>query len=222
MMKKPSKNIRERSFDGVVRCVRASCIAILVATCSFNEVAAQDSIATPAIDESLFKDGAVEQKEATYDAWHLKCQQIVKMQRRFCNLLSTVVDREGKEIGSVLLATDDTGNPAMMIAFGWPLRLDKPLLISPASPPVTSKKKGNYEKAVRATQCDGSCKFLFPADSQLIVALNAGEDIVLKGYRARPLDGAPWFWPFAKTDAVELRIRGKGFAEALGASAEIW
>jgi len=222
MTKKPSKNSPQRSLTVTV--AHLCGIASLIIACSVNVAAAQSAIATPAIDSSLFKDGAVEQKEATYGAWHLKCQQIVKMKRRVCNLLSSVLDKDGKQVGSVLLATDDTGNPAMMIAFGWPVRLDKPLLISAGTATTSSKKKskGSYEKAVGAAQCDGSCKFVFPADSELIVTLNRGETISLKAYRSQPIAGTPWLWPLAKGDAADFRINGQGFAQALNASTEIW
>lgn len=184
---------------------------------------AQSPIATPAIDESLFKEGAVEQRETTFDAWHLRCQEIVKMRRRFCNLLSDVTDSDGKRRGSLLLATDDLGNPAVLIAITAPVRLDRPLTVKSgySLPQKGRPPKVRYEKSLYVMDCDTSCKFLFAADSKLISALNEGADVTVSGYVARPLEEF-WLLPMQKTDTFVLTIRGKGFADALKASTEIW
>ncbi len=211
------------AFVGVRRAAVSTCFSILVAAGSGGPVCADVLLASPAIDESLFKDGIVEQRETQHGFWHLKCQQIVKMRRRYCNLLSSVVDKDGKSHGAILIATDDTGQPTIMLALTQPVRLDKPLLVS-STFEVPSKKnpvRVEYKKAVSATLCDISCKFLFAADSQLIFSLNAGKDVSVRVTAARTLQQR-WFRPPIEGDAVTLTVHGNGFANALKASKQTW
>jgi len=177
-------------------------------------------LASPAIDESLFKEGVVENRETKFEAWYAKCQQIVKIQKRVCNLLSSVADKDGQTVGSVLVATDDKGTPAMMISLSTAVLPDKPLVIKTKFAAKTGKKSKdvNYKKSVLAVQCETGCKFVFPLDTKVVFSLNAGNDVELTAL----VPPTPDAKKPKKPVVTSLVISGRGFADALEASSAAW
>jgi invasion protein IalB len=180
-------------------------------------------IATPAIDETLFKDGALQTREVRFDNWYAKCQEIVKVKRRICNLLSTIVDKDGAAQGSVLVATTDNGSPAMMIAISSPILKDKSInLKSNYSSKIDNKVvKVAYAHTADPSRCDPTCKVIIPLDPKLVFILNAGVELTVEVPYPAPL-GQPYTAKGKKDTFVPLIIRGEGFAAALKASTEGW
>lgn len=209
--------------------VRSRWLAIILALLCFvvlttsGAVRAQDSLATPAIDASLFKDGAVQERETQFASWYLRCQEIVKLNHRVCNLLSRVVDKDGQGRGSILLATDDKGQPAILIALDQAIVSDRPIQLE-SSYSVESKKKPvvvEYKQSVASSNCDKSCKFVFYADPKLVFAMNEGRDISVKVFKAKA-SGQGKATKENKDDVVALVVRSDGFAGALKAAGAAW
>ncbi len=162
-----SKSLIFRS-SMLLRAMRCYFLIGLAAAVAFaggcNEGLAQTAVATPAIDTSIFKDGAVEDKKFKFDDWSANCRQIVKIKKRVCNLLSSVVDYRGDIGGSVIIASTDTGIPAMMIALPFEMAQEKPIAVRASSIGKVDGKvvKVEFETTSRPMICDTSCKYMFP------------------------------------------------------------
>lgn len=186
-------------------------------------VLAQTVVATPAIDTSIFKDGAVEDKNFKFQDWAANCRQIVKIKKRVCNLLSNAVDYRGNLGGSVVIASTDTGIPAMMITLPHDLAQEKPIAVRASSIGKVDGKvvKVEFETTTRPMICDTSCKYMFPLDSRLVFILNAGETVSIaspapEGPKGKLRNDRPG-------QLVKfLTISGRGFAEALTESTKVW
>ena len=189
---------------------------------------AEEPIATPAFDETLFKDGAVRMREQQFEDWHLKCQEVVKLRQRVCNLLSTLRDVQGQQRGSALVATNETGVPTMLIAVEVPIRQERPIVIeSIFETPGRNKKpvKVRYKRSVKVARCDTNCKFIFPFETNLALALNSGSNLSVKASVPTTTSIVPaQTSKTAKGAKKDLRlvVSANGFAEALKASLQAW
>jgi len=221
----PGCNGASSSLRTVLRRARLGLtLAALVVGTGIAAQAQTPPLASPAIDESLFKDGAVQARESKFDAWYTKCQEIVKIKRRICNLLSTVNDGDGKAQGTVLVATTDNGAPAMMIALTGPILEDRPIIVQASYGVDTQKKKRvpvTFKNSVKALRCDPSCKFMLSFDPKLVYALNEGKNVTVLAPIPTP-DQAATKKRKKKHDVSTLAISGTGFAAALKASTEPW
>ncbi|WP_449410902.1 hypothetical protein [Methylobacterium komagatae] len=198
-------------------------VAAFVFTICGDECLAQSAVATPAIDTSIFKDGAVEDKHFRFYDWAASCRQIVKIKKRVCNLLSNVVNYRGNAEGSVIIASTDTGIPAMMIALSHDLTEGKPIAVRASSIGRVDGKvvKVEFETTTRPMICDTSCKYMFPLDSRLIFILNAGDAVSI----ASPAQDEPKEKPRndrPKQLIKSFTISGRGFADALSQSTKVW
>jgi invasion protein IalB len=187
---------------------------------------AQSTVVSPAIDTSLFKDGTVQERELKFGNWFLRCQEIVKLQRRNCNLLSAMIDKKGEQRGSILMATDEKGQPGIMVALTLPVRLDTPVVVRSSFSVTSTKKpkktiKVEYANKVIPTICDPSCKYLFAADPKLLFALNEGAEVEFEATQVN-LTELTWLSLVGKGEALSLAVRGEGFADAVKASTERW
>ena len=182
-------------------------------------VSAEDGLSSPAIDPSVFRDGAVQSFEKTFGYWTAKCQEIVPLKRQFCNLLSGIYDVGQKQRGTILLATDDSGRPTLLLSVEVPLNVSIPLQIKArhSVEQGNGKKKSEYGEKVPAMVCDTTCKYMIPAASDLILAFNdAGDaDIVVHQVDVSTTRAVGFM---RKDNVLNLKVHGQGFAEALGAS----
>ncbi len=196
-----------------------------------NGARAQDPLAKPAFDETLFKDGAIRMREQQFGAWYLKCQEIIKVRQRVCNMLSMINDSEGNALGSALIATNDAGEPTMMLSIAAPIHPDRPITLETSFETPGKKKKMvkvAHKRTVKAFRCDTTCKFIFPFESKLAFALNTGSDLsITTVVRAEP--AAAGLKPSDNTSAktqkgapLALVVKATGFAAALTASTETW
>ena len=199
--------------------------AVLVAVAVFSsEALAQESVATPALDTSIFKDGEVESKSFGSGEWYAKCQQIVKIRRRICNLLSSVSDNSGKLIGSVIIATTDAGIPAMMISIPSEISLKREISVYGSHLSQVDGKvvKVEFAQAVNAMICDSTCKYMFPLDPRVVFILNAGEGLKIS---SAPMESGAQNKkkkPVTVAVASNMIINGNGFAEVLAKSTSPW
>lgn len=184
---------------------------------------AQETVATPAIDASIFKDGAVEAREFKFDDWYAKCQQIVKIRKRVCNLLTAVSDGTGRVSGSVLIATTDAGIPAMLISLPRELSQEQSISIESSHIGKVDGKsvKVEFNNTVKPMMCDTSCKHMFPLDPRLVFILNAGESVKVTslGYI---LSNNPKSKKRINTKENTYTVSGRGFAETLSAITQKW
>lgn len=199
---------------------------VLLSVAVFSSgISAQEIVATPAIDPSIFKDGEVESRDFKFGEWYAKCQQIIKIKRRICNLLSSVSNADGKSAGSVIIATTDAGIPAMMISIPSEISQKKAISVDATHLGKVdgSVVKVEFFQVVNPMICDNTCKYLFPLDPKLVFILNAGEGVRLstppKERVARPTKKKP---TPAQGETKIMTIPGRGFSETLAQSTKVW
>lgn len=184
---------------------------------------AQSPIATPALDESLFKEGAVQAKQFSSGRWHANCQEIVKVKKRICNLLAEMPGNGTVPNGSILIATTDNGVPAMMLAIPPEVSLQRSISLKASNIGKVDGQvvKIEYSTVASVTQCDSSCKYMFPLDPRLIYVLNAGEDaaVFVPAEEAAPRTAKK---KVQQEEKPLYTIPGEGFAAALKASTQGW
>jgi hypothetical protein len=186
-------------------------------------VRAETPIATPAIDESLFKDGAVQAKQYNSGHWYANCQEIMKIKKRICNLLGELTSDGTVANGSALIATTDNGMAAVMISIPAEVSRERPISIKASSVgPVDGKVvKVEYSNNVSLTECTSTCKYMFPLDQRLVFILNAGEAAAVfvpavDNFKKKTLKGVK------KEEHPLYTISGEGSADALKASTQGW
>ena len=198
---------------------------LLLVTIFSPGISAQEIVATPAIDPSIFKDGEVESRDFKFGEWYAKCQQIIKIKRRICNLLSSVSDADGKPAGSVIIATTDAGIPAMMVSIPSEVTQKKAISVDATHLGKVdgSVVKVEFSQVVNPMICDTTCKYMFPLDPKLVFILNAGEGVRIsappKERVARSTKKKP---PPAPGGTKVMTIQGRGFSEALAQSTKVW
>ena len=184
---------------------------------------AVDALSSPAIDASIYKAGFVHQFEKRFEAWTTRCEEIAQLRRRVCNLLAGAYDDNGERRGSILLATDEAGTPTVMIAINLPVRVSIPIKVETAFKTKSKKKfvQMGYRDEFPAILCDTTCKYMFPADQRLVFSLNEGNVVKIVFHGVERRDGSA-ARRHGESDAVELAVHGKGFAQALQASLASW
>ncbi len=203
--------------------VRAVLVAVSV---SSSGAFGEESVATPALDTSIFKDGEIESRAFSDGEWHAKCQQIVKIKKRICNLLSSVLDKDGKIIGSIIIATTDAGIPAMMISIPSEISSKKEISVVGAHLSKIAGRvvKVEFSQIINAMICNNTCKYMFPLDPKLVFILNGGESLTVSPspspIKGGPLDAKKKLQ--AVIEANNMIIPGRGFAEILAKSTATW
>lgn len=194
-----------------------------VVALTMGAAVAQAPLATPALDDSLFKDGAVQLREFNSGSWYAKCQEIVKISKRICNLLSTLPGNNGEANGSILIATTDTGVPAVLIALPQSISKGRSIEIKSSNLGKVDGKavKVEYSTVAASTRCDDTCKYMFPLDPRLVFTLNAGESASVFVPAEEPPAHGSKKKP-KKPEAPLYTIPGNGFADALKASTQGW
>lgn len=190
---------------------------------SWGGANAQAPIATPAIDESLFREGAVQARQFDSGHWHANCREIVKIKKRICNLLGEMPSDGSVANGSILIATTDNGVPAVMIAIPPEVSRKRPISIKASNIGKVDGRvvKVEYSNVANLTECDTTCKYMFPLDPRLVFALNAGESAAVyvpgEETHQKVVSKKP-----NKEEKPVYTIPGEGFAEALKASTQGW
>ncbi len=190
---------------------------------SWGVASAQTPIATPAIDESLFREGAVQARQFDSGHWHANCREIVKIKKRICNLLGEMPSDGTVANGSILIATTDNGVPAVMIAIPQEVSRKQPISLTASNIGKVDGRvvKIDYSTVANVTECDATCKYMFPLDPRLVFVLNAGESatVYVPREEAQQKVGSK---KTKKEEKPVYTIPGEGFAEALKASTQGW
>jgi invasion protein IalB len=208
----------------MLRRFELTCAVFVMLCMAISAAAADPPIASPAIDDSLFKEGAIQRRELDSGAWYAKCQEIVKVKKLICNLLSSLPNQNGGPSGSILIATTDTGVPAAMIVLPKDVSLGRPISVKSSNLSSVDGRavKVEYSTVASSVRCDDTCKYMFPLDPRLVFILNAGESASI----FVPAEEPPPTTRVKKKDKKVVlplySIPGNGFAEALKASTQGW
>lgn len=206
-------------------CWRFALKSTVLATCLFigGTARAQTPIATPAIDESLFREGAIEARQFDSGHWHANCREIVKIKKRICNLIGEMPSSGSFVSASILIATTDNGVPAVMIAMPQEVSRGQPISIKANAITKADGRaiKIEYDTTAKLTECNTNCKYMFPLDPRLVFVLNAGESaaVYVLGEESRQKVSAK---KSKKEERPVYTIPGEGFSEALKASTHGW
>lgn len=202
--------------------IAGAALALMIVYPDFCQ--AQDTIASPAIDPTIFKDGAVKAKEFQFDAWYARCQEIIKIKKRVCNLLSSLRDSSNIEAGSVIIATTDTGIPALMIASPIAVGPNRTMRLESSHLSKIGGKvvKVEYKENSKPMVCDPRCKYMLPLDSRLVFTLNSGEDLKVSFVDPKN-EAAQSKKPTSSHVSFEnYLVSGSGFSATLSATTGEW
>jgi hypothetical protein len=201
----------------LMRFPRKGGLAALIAPMFFTvaELARADSdLTSPAIDRSIFKEGAVKSFQAKSGEWISRCDEIVQLKKRICNLVAAVRDDLGRDRGVVIVATDQSGKLNILIKLLTPIVVSAPIAVE-ASFPLKRERKGmmmNYRRYESPIVCSETCSFMFSADSRLLYALNQGEAAKIAALVTK---GEMNWSRIGPLERVELHFSGEGFSQAL-------
>jgi hypothetical protein len=200
-----------------MRFPRKGGLAALIAPTFFMvaELARADSdLTSPAIDRSIFKEDAVKSLQAKSGEWISRCDEIVQLKKRICNLVAAVRDDLARERGVVIVATDQSGKLNILIKLLTPIVVSAPIVIE-ASFSLKGERKGmtmNYKRYESPIVCSETCSFMFPAESRLLYALSQGEAAKIAASVAK--GGTNWS-RIGPLERVTLHFSGAGFSQAL-------
>jgi invasion protein IalB len=165
-------------LDGLMLSTRADLFTlVLVSFITANPAQSDTYLTTPAIDKSIFKEDAVKSLQSKSGEWISRCDEIVSLKKRVCNLIAAVRDNKNRDRGVVIIATDRVGKLSVLVKLLAPLAVSEPILIE-ASFRIKIKTKVTivtYQRYASAIVCSDTCNFMFAAESQLLFALNKGE-----------------------------------------------
>jgi hypothetical protein len=200
-----------------------SLVGGLMGLLSISNAQCLDALSSPAINASLYSEGAIRKFEKQFDAWTTRCEEIAQLKYRVCNLLAGAYDAKGERRGTILLATDDAGKPTVLISINPPVRVSMPIAVETAFTTKSRKRlvRVAYKNEFSAILCDAACKYMFPADQRLIFALNDGNVVKILFHGAERGVKSP-LHPEVRDAAIELTVQGRGFARALQASLANW
>lgn len=199
-----------------------ACASIVMIITMCGVAWSQNELASPAIDTTIFKDGAVSLREFGFGKWHAKCQEILKIKKRVCNLLSNIYESDDIVVGSVLIATLDNGLPAVVLAFAPSKSKGEDISIDASDILRVDGKlvKVSYANVLKNTICDAGCKYMFPLDPRLVFLLNSG-----KSARVERLMGSVEHSDSKRGHKVskeKFYIDGNGFAKTLAETTKGW
>ncbi|WP_156394273.1 invasion associated locus B family protein [Methylobacterium sp. Leaf94] len=120
--------------------------------CSGTGTSAQTSapsLATAAVDTTLYREGEVRRRNERFGAWSLDCDEIVRLHRRFCSLRTLALSAGGTAIAKLTVSTDAKGNPAALISLPLGVDLSRPVDISPSMSLVLGKPSAAVELSTK-------------------------------------------------------------------------
>jgi hypothetical protein len=208
--------------EKIMKIVILPVLGVVIGLLAISSAQALDPLSSPAIDASIYKEGYVRQFEKQFESWTARCEEIVQLRHRVCNLLAGAYDDHGERRGTILLATDEAGRPTFMIAIKLPVRVSIPIEVETAFRTKAKKKfvQMDYRDAFSAILCDTTCKYMFTADQRLVFSLNEGNVVKIVFHGVGRRDGL--VLAHGESDAVELAVHGEGFAQALQACLATW
>lgn len=157
----------------------------------------------------------------------------MKVKRLICNLLTGLPNHDGGADGTLLIATTDTGLPAILLAIPADVAKGRAISLEASRIEKIDGKnvKIEYSTTAESKLCEETCKYMLPLDPRLVFLLNAGESASIFVPAKVPILPPPtkktkkMSQPKANLVAAETpkyTISGDGFAEALKASTQGW
>lgn len=212
----------------------AACLALAVGR--FGAASAQGAppptLASPGIDAEAFAPGAIRRYSQRHGAWTLRCEEIARLKRRFCDMRA-----EGAGAGftvSLTVTTSDAGEPAGLLRLPLGVALAAPITVAaqaqaPASAPTTAKKPARGKAAappgkddatrLRILACEAAgCMTVWPVSRGQLAALAQGRPLVVAFQALKPVPVLASLDPWSQTVPLQASISGEGFAAAVEAS----
>lgn len=172
---------------------------------------AASAFASPMVDLSLYRDGAVHRLSGRFGTWTVTCDEIARLGRRFCSLKAAAArDGDGRTV-TVDVSTGDDGRPAALLHL--PLAVSIPFGVrvafpgpGPALQPRGTKAGRATERTIPIASCDGrECLAVWSLGPADLGSLDAGAGLTFTYCTAVP--GALEF-------ATDLNRRGCGVRRA--------
>ncbi len=205
---------------------------VLFLSCVFSpmlQAHAQQSLSSPAIDTSLFREGEVKRVQGQYGHWGVVCDVIPKLNHRFCSLTTQALAKDGRKMADVIFSTGDDGRPATLIHVPYGVFATPGITIELEVPhPTAPARKG--QKAAPATsvkatanlpiwRCGaGSCDTVWNLPPEVINKLRSGGNIGIHYQLAAFPNGRVSIGTTPQHVTVDGDIFGDGFNDALMAS----
>lgn len=163
-------------------------------------------------DLSLFREGETRRMRARYGRWTVVCDEIMRLNSRYCSLSTAVTDASGAAVARLDVSTDEAGRPAGLLLLPHGTLLDRPTTLRPVRP------EGTAARVLRVARCDAAdCAAVWALAASDVAALRRAGLVLAYRLSARPdLPGA-WLGP-GDIRAVTGLVPAEGFAEAVAAS----
>lgn len=201
-------------------------LALLRAGAAWAEPAAATAFASPMVDLSLYRDGAVHRLSGRFAAWTVTCDEIAGLGRRFCSLKAAAIRPGDGRTVPVDVSTGDDGRPAALLHLPLAVSIPFGVRVAPADPPPATGPHGgkaarSRSRTVAIASCDGreclAVWSLAPADLR---SLDAGVGLTLTYCAARPgaLEFAPDLDRRGCGVVLATVLSGLGFRDAVQAS----
>lgn len=186
--------------------------------------AAVPSFASPMVDPSLFRDGAVRRSTGRFGFWTVTCDEVAGLNQRFCSLKAAAARNPYGQTVAVDVSTDDDGRPAALLHL--PLAVSVPFGVRVATAPrVAAPGRGRRiaptGRTVAIARCDArECLAVLSLAPSDLTALDGGAGLTLTTCATRP-GGLEFATDLARSGcAVRLAspLSGAGFRAAVQAS----
>jgi invasion protein IalB len=183
--------------------------------------ATAQNITTPAIDVSMFREGEVQRVNATFGAWSTVCDEIKRLNQRFCSLKAVMRDMNGQNIAHVTVSTSDNGKPAAIVRVGAGTHIGTGahIRIEPVSM-KGAKKSTSIDHPISFVTCDkAGCNAIWSLTHAEISALNKGAKIYIRIAQVRPFGPlVPVMSSPERLTMLEASVEGNGFAQAVNST----
>ncbi len=197
-----------------------SIIILFSFTCVMSPALAQN-LTTPAIDATLFREGEVKRINLQFGAWSTVCDEIKRLQQRFCSLKAVIRDGQNQPVARITVSTNDKGRPAAIVhvAAGTHIGTGAQIRINPASQ-KPNKTTSIPDYGVSFISCDSqTCSAIWSLTNADINALNKGASIHIKIAKVKPFGPlVPFISSPDRLTMLEGSVEGTGFAQAVNST----
>ena len=200
---------------------------ILIAAASSAAAQQAETLTSPAIDATLYRDGAITRFSGQHDAWRYVCDEVKQLKQRFCSLRTDVRDISGALLAEMTVSTGEDGRPAALLRMASNQLTDDGVDIVSGPPPAMGApgQQPGQPKAAKKTvyrvypaACEsGVCQLIWTLQPGQIAALNSGAGLLMR-YAVAPSGVAPAISAPKSPPTIEANIRGAGFVTALADS----
>ena len=206
--------------------------------------AAGPSLTSPAVDRSLYREGAVRRLTGTFGPWTLVCDEVTRLKQRVCSLRTTAHAASGAAVANLTFSTGEDGRAAalMRIAADWVpgtwveiVPQLQPAAGPPAPPSASTDARTSSAKSatkapealkskppfmkLRPVGCDGRhCTLIWSLPPAQIEALNTGVGLVVRYQRSAEGVAVARSAGHGGPVHVAGAIAAQGFSQAISAA----